>query len=92
MALVVNELSGVAQHGGGAQPAFVLGRQLVQRLQFTIELHRVGAHRFGLPQIDPVAARRGQHARPALVLELAMDGGAGVLLGQHLGQDAVAQP
>jgi hypothetical protein len=92
MALVVDELAGVAQHGGGGQPAFVLGRQLVQRLQLAVKLHGVGAHRLGVPQIDPIAPRRGQHALPALVLELPVGGGAGILLGQHLGQNAVAQP
>ena len=91
VALVVDELAGVAQNGGGGQPALVLRRQLVQRLQLAVKLHGVGAHRLGLIQIDAVAPRRGQHALPALVLKLAMSGGARVLLGQHLRQNAVAQ-
>ena len=51
----------------------------------------MGAHQLGVPQIDPVTPRRGQHALPALVFELPVGCGAGIPLGQHLGQDAVAQ-
>ena len=60
-------------------------------LQLAEELHGMGAHRLGLAGIDAVAPRRGQHALPSLVLELAMGFGAGILLGQHLRQNAVAQ-
>ena len=80
------------KHRRGGQPAFVLRRQLVQRLQLAKKLQRVRAHRLGLARIDAIAPRRRQHALPALVLELAMRRGARVLLGQHLRQDAVAQP
>jgi hypothetical protein len=68
--LVVDEFAGVAQQGGGGQPALVLRRQLVQRLQVVEKLHGMGPDRFSLARIDPVAPRRGQHALPALVLEL----------------------
>ncbi len=92
MALVVDELAGVAQHGGGCKPALVLGRQarawcLSSRKSCTAWARTGSAWR----GIDAVAARRGQHALPALVLKLAMRLGARVLLGQHLRQNAVAQ-
>jgi hypothetical protein len=90
MSLVVDELAGVAQHGRGSQPALVLGRQLVQR--FSSRKSCTACARTGSAcGIDAVAPRRGQHALPALVLELAMRLGARVLLGQHLRQNAVAQ-
>ncbi len=91
MPLVIDELAGVAQHGGCGEPALVLGREFVHRFQLAEELHGVGADRIGLAGIDAVAPRRGQHALPALVLEFAMRLGAGVLLGEHLRQNAVAQ-
>ena len=50
------------------------------------------AHRLGLPGIDAVASAGFQHALPAVALKLLVGRGARVLLGQHLGQNAVAQP
>jgi hypothetical protein len=63
----------------------------VQGFEIAEELDGVGANGLGLFRIDAVTAGGGEHALPALMFELAVGLGAGVLLGQHLGQDAVAQ-
>src|SRR5208282_892421 len=52
MALVVDELSGVTEHSGGSQPAFVFGRERVRRLELAKKLDCVCAHRIGLAGID----------------------------------------
>ena len=64
----------------------------MHRLQIAEELQRVLAYGIGLPGVDAIEFAGGQHALPALPLELLMRHCLGVLLGQHLGQNAVAQP
>ena len=61
MPLVVDELAGIAQHGGRGQPVLVLRRQLMQRFEVAKQLHSVRAHRFGLPHIHSVALSRRDH-------------------------------
>ena len=63
----------------------------MHRLQIAEELRRVRAHRLGLSRVDAIALAGGQHALPAVALELLMRAGACVLLGQHLGENSIAQ-
>ena len=63
----------------------------MKRLQIAEELQGVGTDGLSLAGIDAVAASRGEHALPALMFEFPVRGGAGVLLGQHLRENAISQ-
>jgi hypothetical protein len=63
----------------------------VKRFEFSKKLHRMRTNGLRLLQIHAVPPRRGQHALPSFVLKLAVGGGPRILLGQHLGEDSVAQ-
>ncbi len=91
MSLVVDEFACVAQHRRRRQPALILRRQPVQRLELAKKLHRVRPYRLRMARIDTVAPRRRQHALPPFVLKLLVDRGPRVLLCQHLRQDSVTQ-
>jgi len=91
VALVIDELAGVAQHGRRAEPALILRGKLVKDLELLEQLEGMGAHRFSELGVDSVTPRRGQHALPALMLEFDVRGSAGILLDEHLGQDSIAQ-
>jgi hypothetical protein len=84
VSLVVHKLARIAQHRRRRQPALILRRQLVQRLQLAKQLHRMRPDRLRMLGIDPVPPRRGQHALPPLVFKLPVNLGPRVLLGQHL--------
>ena len=64
----------------------------MHRLQIAEELQCMLAHGLGLLGVDAIAPAGGQHALPALPFELLMGRRLGILLGQHLGQNAIAQP
>jgi len=63
----------------------------MHRLEIAKELRRMSANRFGLSRVDTVALASGEHALPAVAFELLMRAGACVLLGEHLGEHAIAQ-
>ena len=62
MALMIDELSGVAQNGGSGDVVFVVGRQAVERLEVAEELAGVSADGLGLAGIDLERAVAGVSA------------------------------
>ena len=82
---MIDELTGVLEIRGGGEPVFVVGWKLVESLQFAEELPDVLVNRLSLFGINTIATCCVENTLPAKLLELAVDGSAAVVLGEHLG-------
>ena len=88
----INKGAHLVQHGGGNEPAFVLGRERMDPAQLGEKLSCQASNFLRPFEVYPVLLAHGKDGVTTFSLDLPARNGGLVVVGQHLGQQPVPQP